>query len=49
MRAERVRHLELKSKVRRCILNGTKELADRAENDSVGKEMDVRPSSWSYV
>ena len=49
VRAKQVCHLELKSKVRRCILNGIKELADHAENVSVGKEMDVHPSSWSYV
>ena len=43
------RRLELKSKVRHCILNGIKELADCAKNVSVGKEMDVRPSSQSYM
>ena len=49
IRAEQVRHLELKSKVHHCLLNGIKELASRSESVSVGKEMNVHPTSWSYV
>ena len=45
IQSERVRCLELKSKVRRRILNGIEELASCSESVWVGKEMNVHPTS----
>ena len=49
VRAERVRRLEVKCKVQVCILNGMKDLANRAVQVIVGQEMTVQPSWSSFL
>ena len=49
IRVECVRRLVLKSRVRRCILNGIEDMVTSSESVVVGMESDVRPESWSFV
>ena len=49
VRSEMVRCLAVKCKVRLCILNKMKELANRAVQVIVGREMNVPPSWWTFL